>query len=230
MFFKKKPEQKSYFVQDRDQFLSIWALAHEWEGGNPQESNANDVPGNVRRCIDKLILAYFRKELTLRKANGYRVLGHRFLEKMLGLDKDFDRLWDCLTKGVIDVSFLDNVFVMRSEVLRWCPIEFIDPPLCWSSVQIEVNFDVDEKDEDSDKAEWYSGLTESRRRKVACLELARYLWSQNETLSYEDVRSHSLMKQAGLHNVFSLVAFKKWSRDFAPEAIKLGGRRSISMA
>ena len=56
----RKSEAKSVFVQDRNEFLSIWAIAHEWEVLNPQETNPDSISVELKRRIDKVILAYFR--------------------------------------------------------------------------------------------------------------------------------------------------------------------------
>lgn len=221
----RKPEPKSAFLQDRSEFLSIWAIAHEWETLNPQQTNPDSVPAALRRRIDKVVLGYLRKELGLRKADGYRVLGRHWLEELLGLDKQTERLWDCLTKGITDVELLDNVYVMRSEILHWCAKEFIEPPACWAPVRTEP---VISEEENDDKDGWYEQLTERRRKIVACLELAKYLWKQDRTRSYEDVYNHPTLVQSGLRAVFSAETFKKWARPFAPEEAKRGGRRPQS--
>lgn len=224
---KERARAKSAFIQDRQEFMSIWMLAHAWAGMEPISRNLDEIPEAVKRVIDKLILAYFRNELTLRARDGYRVKGHHFLERILGFDKEFDKLWVNLTEN-IDVEFIDSIYVMRSEVLHWCPKEFLEPPACWAPANSARQGEpqADEVDEDM---RWHKDLTDLMRRKTACLELARHIWNQEGPLLYEAVRTHPLMRQAGLLNVFSPGAFRNAARGYAPDKVKTGGRPKKSI-
>jgi hypothetical protein len=222
----RKSEVERVFVEDREQFLSIWAIAHEWESLSPPATNGDEISVEVRRWIDKVLLGFFRGELTLRKSDGYRVLGQRWWERLFGLDKQYEKLWNCLTRAAIDMQFLDGLYVMRSEILHWCPKEFIEPPACWAPLAVKLPIGSEEEAGDHDG--WYDALTDRRRRIVACLELAKHLWKHDQTMSYEDVRGHSLLSQTGFGNVFSAESFKTWARPFAPDDVKRGGRRRQS--
>ena len=86
---KERAKAKSTFIQDKNEFMSIWMLAQEWTGVQAESRDPIDVPDPVRRQVDKLILAYFRKELSLRARDGYALAGHRWFEEFFGLDHDF---------------------------------------------------------------------------------------------------------------------------------------------
>lgn len=217
------------FVKNKQEFLSIWAIAHAWEGLDPESTDPRDIPASIQAHMDMVMLAYFRQELAIRQANGYRLLGHHLMHTLFLLDKGYNRLWDCLNrKTSFDKEFLDNLFVMRSEILRWCEKEFREPPACWKQLPKTALVEERLAENDDENDSWYDKLTQQRRNRVACLEVARHLWEQNQGLLYEQVRLHPVMKQAGLSYVFTAAQFKKWARPFAPEEAKQGGRRPQS--
>jgi hypothetical protein len=216
------------FLQNRREFLSMWDIAHEWEGIDASSNDPNSPPEEIRHWLHKLILGYFRKELSLRKTNGYRVLPDDIHLFLINLNRYRERLAACLFKGIYQPELLHGTFVMRSEILAWCDKEYIDPPTCWTLAPQRENATTNDSDSEYDLDGWYGRITDQRKQKVACLELAKRLWQQDRSRSYEEVRMHPLMIQTGFHTVFSPDTFKKWAREFAPQEAKQGGRRSAS--
>ena len=53
---KERPE----FVQNKQEFMSIWAIAHEWEGLSPELTDKTDIPPAIRAHMDMLMLAFIR--------------------------------------------------------------------------------------------------------------------------------------------------------------------------
>ena len=213
----------SQFLTGPD-FSSIWELAFRWSDSEPTTGDA-EIPEQVRQATYRLVRGFFKGDLNLRRSNGHKVMREPVFLLVWDANPWRNVLWRCLSKAEFDEAYLTKLYVERSEVLAWCEKEKLSPPRCWAPLISDTVISPSDEDED-DKDGWYERLTEQRRRKVACLELARHLWKQDHQLSYEAVRTHTLMKQAGLYNVFTADAFKKWSRDFAPDEAKQGGRRS----
>lgn len=205
-------------------FSSIWELAFRWSDCEPK-SGVGDIPEQVTQATYRLVRGFFKGDLNLRRSNGHKVMREPFFLLVWDANPWRNVLWRCLSQAELDEAYLTKLYVERSEVLAWCEKEKLSPPACWAPVTSDAAPSLGDEDED-DKDGWYERLTEQRRRKVACLELARHLWKQDRNLSYEAVRTHVLMREAGLHSVFTADAFKKWSRDFAPEEAKQGGRRA----
>lgn len=215
------------FLKNKREFLSIWEIAHAWEGLDPANADSTNPTEGIRHWANKIILGYFRKELTLRKQSGYRVLPEDLFLLVFNLNRYRKRLGDCIFKGTFDKELLQNTYVMRSEILAWCAKEFIEPPAVWA-LPHQQSSPAAAEIEDEDKDGWYAQLTDRRKKIVAGLEIAKHLWQQDKTRSYEDVFDHSLMNHTGFRSVFSFESFKKWARPFAPEEAKRGGRRSQS--
>lgn len=222
--------EKPIFVNNKREFLSVWSIAHAWENISPETTDMADIPASIQDHIDTLLLAFLRDELPLRRPNGYRVLSLTLFTSIFGLDKDFDRIADQLyRKCLLDRAFIDDLYVKRADLLRWCQGEFRVPPLCWAISSQTEEEDERVTDDDDENDHWYEKLTPQRKERTACLEVARHLWDQNKTLTYEQVRTHPVMKQAGLTYVFNEKQFKKWAGRVSPDEAKKGGRRSQSM-
>lgn len=224
--------EKPVFVNNKQEFLSLWSVAHAWENLSPGAINAIDIPESIQANIDSLLLSFMREEIPLRTSYGYRVLGHTFLHAILGLDTDYERIADQLyRKTSLDKSFLDGLYIKRSDFLRWCENEYREPPACWAPQPTKAGDkqlaeDIDEAEEEG----WFDQLTERRRRIVACLEVAKHLWQKDPKLSYEDVYNDPLLAQTGLRMFFTPESFKKWARRVASDDAKRGGRRPQSAA
>ena len=109
-------------------------------------------------------------------------------------------------------------------MLSWCEEDYLNPPPIWQIKNNLLNNPETYDSSDDENLTWYSELTEARKKRVACLELAKKLWLISPNLTYEEIYNHPTMKQFGNPTVFSLEAFKKWSRSFAPDEAKIGGR------
>ncbi|WP_143057498.1 hypothetical protein [Nitrosomonas sp. Nm51] len=68
-------------------------------------------------------------------------------------------------------------------------------------------------------------MTEQRKMKVACLELAKMLWKENPNQTYEEIRTHPVMRQYGNPSVFTPESFRNWAKNVSSEYAKKGGRR-----
>lgn len=224
--------EKPVFVSNKQEFLSLWSVAHAWKNLPSDSTDPANIPASIQADIDSLMLAFLRDEISLRRSNGYRVLGHTFLQTFFWLDGDFERIAAQLYRKVSpDKIFLDDLYVRRSEFLRWCEGEYRSPPECWDPHPTKTDDKLQEENiDDAEGSGWLGQLTERRRKIVACLEVAKHIWHENQNFSYEDVYNHPLLAKAGLRNVFSFESFKKWSRSIAPDEAKRGGRRVQSTA
>lgn len=222
--------EKPEFVKNPQEFLSLWTIAHAWEDLDPQATDTSNIPQSIRERLDMLMLAYIREELSIRQINGYRLLGHHLWHIFLRLDKNHERLADNLfRKRPLEIDFIDNLFVKRSELIRWCEKEYLEPPACWAPIARSATaLPAEEEADDNDG--WYEKLTDRRKTMVAALEVAKALWKRNDTLSYEEIYRHPAITEPGFHRFFSLDSFKKWARPFAPEKVKTGGRRPQSIS
>lgn len=57
------------FLEGKD-YLSIWEVAHRWGGLDPDATDQENLPNDIRYYIHKMIEGYLGEELKLRRANG----------------------------------------------------------------------------------------------------------------------------------------------------------------
>jgi len=223
--FRRQDSVESALIKGKD-FKSIWQTAFLWLNLDPDKSDPANIPQEAAELIHKIILGYLKKVLVLRRRSGRRVPVDSLV--FLFRDENFYRvkLWDCLSKGIYDKEFLSGLYLERANLLQWCEKEFIPFPSFWMPQLEEDNSSGSLTDADDENEGWYEALTERRRQRVTCLEVARKLWKINPNRTYEEVFHHSDMKVYGYPNSFSFNSFKKWARAFAPDYAKNGGRRS----
>lgn len=78
-------------------------------------------------------------------------------------------------------------------------------------------------DPDDENNNWYEKITERRKQRVVCIELAKQLWEINPNLSYEEMQKHPTMQQLGYSSTFSSKSFKNLVRIVASESAQLPG-------
>lgn len=207
---------------DSKDFQTVWRLAHNWVDADPDKSDPAALPDDLKEAIHRLMQAAFSQTISVRTRKRSFFFEESFLASIFD-HGHFNRFLRCLRKDEFDKAYLDSVYVKRGDILRWCQNEFLDPPPIWRLAET-TSAPANEGVEDDEATEWYERLTEARKQRVTCLEMAKKLWKINPEQKYEEVFRHPIMKQYGNPEVFTLNAFKKWAREFAPEYAKTGGR------
>lgn len=118
------------FLESKD-FLSIWDIAHRWAGFDPDATDPNHLPEEVAFWMHRVVLAYFSKDLVVRRKSGYRVPDEPEFVFVFNVNIWGTRLWKCLTKDVFDKKLLSSLYVMRGQVIRWCEKERYPLPTFW---------------------------------------------------------------------------------------------------
>lgn len=119
---------------NRNEFKSIWEVAHRWEEVEPPPSIDNEAVLSLERVIDKIeriSWAFLRRKFPLRELSGRRILdGDGILDHFV-FNWSRNRLIRCLERKNYPGSFIDGLYVMRGDLLKWCEEEFLTPPEFW---------------------------------------------------------------------------------------------------
>lgn len=212
-------------VENSPDFKTVWELAHNWVSADSTKTDPTAVSTELRVAIHRLMHAMANGKITVRW-KGLRIfMDESYISSILDIYHIY-KFYRCLRKNKFDKNYLNNLYAKRSEVIDWCiNVERLDPPPCWT-INNPQSLHLIDIDEESDG--WYEALTERRRKKVACLELAKKLWEENPDQSYEEIRKHPLMKQYGNPSVFTDDAFQRWAKDYASDFARKSGRRKKS--
>lgn len=217
-------------VENNPDFKSIWQLAHNWAGEKLDQTDPTAISPELRLAIDRLIRAIGSKEISARW-KGHRIF---FDDSFLSIIFEFRhgiKFYRWLMHNKFNKDYLDNLYVKRNEVITWCEkVALLDPPPCWSHKKSTLNDPAmsESVDPDDENNSWYEKMSERRRQRVVCIELAKQLWKIHKNLGYEEMRIHPTMQQFGYSSTFSPTAFKKLVRTVASEYAKLPGTPSKS--
>ena len=156
-------------LHDSD-FKSIWDLAHIWEGYDPAKTDPTNLPGPVADKIMKIIWGYIRKKLVIRRRAGGLVPNEAFFLFFIDVNRWRVRLMKIAQTQKFDREYLSSLFLMRSQVLKWCTEEYIDPPEIWKPAGIQGHAPL------GVAAAASARHKEEELHKQLCQAIARTLW------------------------------------------------------
>ncbi|MCE7914886.1 MAG: hypothetical protein DYH15_09470 [Nitrosomonas sp. PRO4] len=212
-------------VENNPDFKTVWQLAHDWAGEKSDQTDPTAISPKLWIAIDRLIRAIGSKEIS------GRWKGHRIFidDSFLTFIFDFRhaiKFYRWLMHNKFSKDYLDNLYVKRNEVIIWCDkVALLEPPPCWSHKKLAAIDHVNSElvDPDDENNNWYERITERRRQRVVCIELAKQLWQKNPSLSYEEMQSHPIMKEFGYSSTFSTKPFRNLVRIVASEPAQSPG-------
>lgn len=205
---------------DNSDYQTVWKLAHNWVSIKPNEYTLPEIPADLKGAIQRLMHAGHNSLIAMRTRRRGIFIDESLISILIDMGH-IRRFMKCLRHDLIDPIYLDSIYVRRGDVLRWCHQEFYEPPPIWKPEAITASSSEFEED-----GHWYKKLNDKQRRIVFDLETARQLWHENNEQTYEDVYNHEEMPRPRAFT--SLDAFKRWTRDFAPDFAKKKGRRDKS--
>lgn len=208
-----------------DDFMTVWKLAHHWAGYDEPNFTSANLPDDLKKVIYRIMHAIVLEELPVRTKSGLMFYDKSFIGQLFEF-KNYLKIGLCLRKGIFDVKYLHSLYLKRSDILKWSEANYLSPPKIWQVNKGDTSEALDDKYDvaEDEITEWYDQLTETRKQRVACLEIAKRLWEKNPNQSYQEIYEHSLMNECGKPKVFTFNAFKSWAGNFAPEYAKKGGR------
>ena len=208
---------------DSEDYQTVWNLAHNWSSSDSESTDPKNIPKEVQLYLHRLAAAIFRNQLSARNKKRVILIDNSLISLLIDL-RHFKKLRQCTSEDIFDKAYLNSIYVRRTHVIDWCAKEYLQIPPIWR-LKDQDNLIGSEYDSSDDENEgWYNDLSDRRKKRVACLEMAKKLWLINPELTYDEIFNHPTMKQFGNPNVFSLEAFKKWSRPFSTEYAREGGR------
>lgn len=218
------------FLDVSEDYQTVWKLAHLWADVPFENSDPTNLPLAVRTYIHRMLSAIANKHIAARNRNRLIFADEGAFDFLFFELFNYMKLLKVQRREIFDKPFLDSIYVKRPEVLRWCQTDFLEPPSIWKLPEpLDTAADSKNAQEDEDETGWYDSLTDPRKKRVACLEMAKLLWKANPKLSYAEVYNHPAMAQYGNRSIFTtLNSFKRWAGKFAPEEIRQGGRHEKS--
>lgn len=195
------------FLEGKD-YLNIWEVSHRWAGFDPESTDPNNLPEDVRYYIHKIIEGYLSEELKLRKDNGLRVLRDPLLLFIWSMNTHLNYMWSCLTNDDFNKSKLSKLYVRRREVMRLCQSEEIDPPTFWvkqrqPEITVKANITNRPKEEETDR--------------LLCQAIAATLWTLDPNIHPAHMAKSKVIQRYGQGRSYKdLNTIKKWIAEVDP--------------
>lgn len=187
-------------------FRSLWDLAHLWEGYNPDRSDPANLPEPVVDKLQKLIWGYIRKHYRLRSPAGYLIQQDDDFLFFFNFNRTRVKVRRAAVERKFDKRLFGDLFVMRSDVLRWCEQEYIAPPAMWaSSVSTAQAIKVGKhKTEDLDKQ--------------LCQAIAQTLWELDPNIHPAHMANSRYIRVYGNGGSYVEETLKGWLAEVDPLA------------
>ena len=196
------------FLEGKD-YLSIWEIAHRWAGFDPEATDQENLPEQVRYLIHKLIEGYLSNDLKLRRPNGYRVPREDQYFLIWNINTWLNQLWKCLNENVFDKKKLSNYFVRRSELLNMCEKEAVEPPDFWTKQRPETT---------SVKPSINNRPKEEETDRFLCQAIARTYWDIDPNIHPAHMaKARAILLYANGKQYKDSDTIKKWIAEVDPQ-------------
>lgn len=210
---------------DLDEFKSIWEIVFCWESLQPPDDDPTSIPDGVRKKIEKLIWAFREEQLKLRDSSGQPVYDSRSdIIDILFLNRTRKLLKRCFKQKRYPKSALDELFIKRSDLLKWCKDDFTNLPEFWIDDTAKPANEVSQ-----DKQLFGRHISEDQDKQL-CQSIARTLWDIDPNIHPAHMaKSWAILKYGnGAHykgGDGECETIKKWIREFDPKRSSRGDGR-----
>lgn len=196
------------FLDEGKDYLSVWEVAHRWAQFDPDATNPEELPEQVRYFIHKIAEGYLGGELKLRRKSGYIVPKEPMYVFLINVNVWLKQLWRCLSKDDFNKKHLSALFVRRSELLNLCKKEEIDPPDFWIKQRqpetvTRANISNRPKEEETDR--------------LLCQAIAATLWSLDPNIHPTHMAKSKVIQRYGQGRSYKdLSTIKRWIAEVDP--------------
>lgn len=196
------------FLEEKD-YLNIWEIGHRWAEFDPNSTDSENLPQEIRYFIHKLIEGYFSGDLKLRRQSGYGVPRDTPHILFWNINIWFKQMWKCLNNDKFDKTQLSNLFVRRRELLELCKKEDVEPPIFWVKKRLSENSAVKSnvnnrpKDEETDR--------------LLCQAIACAIWELDPNIHPAHLAKSKVIQRFGHVRLYKdLDTIKKWISEVDP--------------
>lgn len=195
------------FLEGKD-YLSVWEIAHRWAQFDPDATNHEELPEQVRYFTQKIAEGYFGGDLKLRRKNGYFAPREPMYLLLFNVNVWHKQLWRCLTKDEFNKKNLTALFVRRTELLKFCTKEELEQPSFWikqrqPDAAPKPNVNNRPKEEETDR--------------LLCQAIAGTLWSLDPNIHPAHMAKSKAIQRFGQGRSYKdLNTIKRWIAEVDP--------------
>jgi len=192
------------YVESED-FRTTWALAHEWAGYHPEATESDNLPVQVKLNLQRLAASILSNSLRA-QTKKVAIFTDDSLFTLLFEAKHFLRLLYCKWGKSFNKSYLQSIYVKRSNFLEWCEKEKLPYTDFWTLTQPAENQKVNNrpKSEVEDKA--------------VCRAIAKVYWDIDPSIHPSHMVKSRAIRLLGNGNQYKdEKTIKSWIADIDPQ-------------
>ena len=203
--------------------LSIWEIAHRWHGIDPEGDETKTVLSEVRETLRQLLLA-INLYLNPYDGNDQEIPVEELWFTGIRKTKFSKQLEQCMNQRTYEKSFLNSVFIRKSELPKWCAGGGIPLPAFWFQTEevdeVAEAVEVPETPKNETKPHPPGKRAKAKAQWEEVRSFARAFWQQDPSVSIEDM-ARKLLKLPNLKIPSRQPdTIKRHITDLAPKGIR----------
>ena len=195
---------------DGEDFKSVWQLSHNWAGEDPNITDVNAISPKLKTAIHRLMHAMAIHEISARSSKRL-IFEDNSLWTFITDFIHYLKFYRCLRKDKFNKDYLDNLYVKRYEVIRWCiNVALIDPPPCWATKRLPYE-SISTKETKN-----YRPADENEDR-IRCQSIASALWELDAAIHPLHIVQSTIIQRLGNGRNYSEETIKGWIKSVDPQ-------------
>ncbi|SEQ46210.1 hypothetical protein [Nitrosomonas ureae] len=197
------------FLDDNPDYQTVWQLAHNWAGADPNETVINAITPKLRKHIIRLMLAIRNKKISARTRKRSIFIDDSVISLIVDTPHYLKTL-NCLLKDAINKAYLDSLYVKREEVIDWCIRSHYDPPFWWMPKYLPDRQIITKEvknyrpaNEIEDKIRWQT--------------IASTLWEFDPAIHPNHIARSKILQRIGNGTQYDISTITEWITDLDPQ-------------
>lgn len=189
---------------ESEDFRSVWNLAHDWAGFDPNKTDVKNLPKPVYLNLQRMSAAIQCRALPAQTKKLLIFIDDSLMTYLLFDLKHFIKLLLCKWGRSIDANYLKSIYVKRIHFIEWCEKERLPYSGFWVLTQVESPHKVTyrPKNETEDKA--------------VCRAIAQTLWEIDPDIHPSDLSKSKAIQKYANGRLYKKETIKEWIADLDP--------------
>lgn len=189
---------------ESEDFRSVWNLAHDWAGFDPNKTDVKNLPKPVYLNLQRLSSAVIVRALPA-QTKKLAIFVDDSLMTLLFDARHFIKLLFCKWGRSIDANYLKSIYVKRIHFIELCEKERLPYSGFWVLTQVETPHKVTyrPKNEIEDKA--------------VCRAIALTLWEIDPDIHPSHLANSKAIQSYANGKLYDLETIKEWIADLDPQ-------------
>lgn len=198
--------------------LSVWELSCRINGLDPSDNFNNKIPPSVKDTAKSLTRAFHYDDVSAISSRGIEgnTIRHSKKDKVYSPEIVQSKISECYEDGIIDLDFLESIYIEDEHFVAWCKKKNIPLPKFWFPYGYH---DPLEDDKNSIKTE--ESLRSNQVDRLVCQAIGKTLWDIHPTMTIADMCNHKGIQIYGNGKQYKGAhTLRDWLSEIAPEEVK----------